>query len=283
LYAFGEFYASYNAPEANDPGYVFFRIYKRRLLQELFRDALARPPIADSRSLRVLDVGCSAATDLDFIVRWESDKFKRATHFYGVDGYEPTLQMARERFRTLGLNAEFRLADISESLPYPDGFFDIVFCSEVVEHLKQPELLLRECRRVLRDRRFLILTTDNEPTVFGRVKGAARRLVRGWRSSVVGAERGENDVAREVMIGERPLKIYGHISTATTGRWERLCRSVGFSIVRYGRYDCVRRYAGIDKPSLLALVFALNFVVSLLPARLGRHFGATTALLLQKG
>jgi SAM-dependent methyltransferase len=45
------------------------------------------------------------------------------------------------------------------SLPFKDGVFDIVLCSEVMEHVNEPELLLREISRVLRSGGFLVMTT----------------------------------------------------------------------------------------------------------------------------
>nr|UXE44956.1 ubiquinone biosynthesis O-methyltransferase, mitochondrial [uncultured bacterium] len=41
----------------------------------------------------------------------------------------------------------------------PDGFFDCVFCSEVIEHATKPEALLCEIARVLKPGGRLVLTT----------------------------------------------------------------------------------------------------------------------------
>ena len=48
-----------------------------------------------------------------------------------------------------------------EPLPYPDGEFDLVTCSEVVEHLENYRALLREAHRVTRPGGLLVLTTPN--------------------------------------------------------------------------------------------------------------------------
>lgn len=45
------------------------------------------------------------------------------------------------------------------SLPFKDGVFDIVLCTEVMEHVREPDLLLREICRVLRPGGHLVLTT----------------------------------------------------------------------------------------------------------------------------
>src|SRR3989344_7758353 len=35
-----------------------------------------------------------------------------------------------------------------ESFPFPDNFFEVVWCSEVIEHLADPQAALKEIRRV---------------------------------------------------------------------------------------------------------------------------------------
>ena len=48
-----------------------------------------------------------------------------------------------------------------QEIPFDDGTFDVVLCSEVIEHLDSPSHLLREAFRVLVDSGILILTTPN--------------------------------------------------------------------------------------------------------------------------
>jgi len=52
-------------------------------------------------------------------------------------------------------------ADINKKLPFPDNSFDLVWCSEVIEHLKEHRLAIAEIRRVLKPGGTHILTTPN--------------------------------------------------------------------------------------------------------------------------
>jgi SAM-dependent methyltransferase len=54
-----------------------------------------------------------------------------------------------------------RRYDANDPLPFPDGAFDLVWCSEVIEHLRNPAAAIAEFKRVLRSGGTLIVTTPN--------------------------------------------------------------------------------------------------------------------------
>ena len=51
--------------------------------------------------------------------------------------------------------------DVNNGLPYENKSFDLVWCSEVLEHLRDPQFIVSEIRRVLKENGMLILTTPN--------------------------------------------------------------------------------------------------------------------------
>jgi SAM-dependent methyltransferase len=57
-----------------------------------------------------------------------------------------------------------------EPLPYPDGEFDLVTCSEVVEHLENYRALVREAHRVTKPGGLVVLTTPNVLNVQSRMR-----------------------------------------------------------------------------------------------------------------
>jgi demethylmenaquinone methyltransferase/2-methoxy-6-polyprenyl-1,4-benzoquinol methylase len=71
---------------------------------------------------------------------------------YGVDLSEGMLQVASERLGKNGMSSrvELQCGDATQ-LSFPDGFFDAVFMSFVLELFDTPELplVMRECQRVL--------------------------------------------------------------------------------------------------------------------------------------
>jgi SAM-dependent methyltransferase len=99
---------------------------------------------------RVLDLGCGAG-DLT------ADLAGAGALAVGVDVAEAAVRRARSRHPEL----DFRAAPIDGPLPFPHGSFDVVWSSEVVEHVADTADWLAEVRRVLAPGGRLLLTTPS--------------------------------------------------------------------------------------------------------------------------
>jgi SAM-dependent methyltransferase len=83
---------------------------------------------------------------------------------------EAALVRARAAHPTL----DFRLAPIDGPLPADDQAFDLVWASEVIEHVADTESWLSEVKRVLAPGGRLLLTTPNHPRLALVVHGIER-------------------------------------------------------------------------------------------------------------
>src|SRR3989344_45334 len=54
-----------------------------------------------------------------------------------------------------------QIIDANHPLPFADNTFDLIWCSEVIEHLINPQITISEFRRVLKPNGLVILTTPN--------------------------------------------------------------------------------------------------------------------------
>lgn len=61
----------------------------------------------------------------------------------------------------------------NQPIPFPDAQFDVVTCSEVIEHLENFRALLREAHRVLKPGGVLVLTTPNVLNAYSRLRYVA--------------------------------------------------------------------------------------------------------------
>jgi 2-polyprenyl-3-methyl-5-hydroxy-6-metoxy-1,4-benzoquinol methylase len=112
---------------------------------------------------RVLDLGCGQG-DLTAVIAGAGARP------LGVEVAEAALRRACRRHPELS----FALAPIDGPLPLQDSAFDVVWASEVIEHVADTARWLSEVRRVLVPGGRLLLTTPNH----GRVAVALRGIDR---------------------------------------------------------------------------------------------------------
>ncbi|WP_017605552.1 class I SAM-dependent methyltransferase [Nocardiopsis alkaliphila] len=102
---------------------------------------------------RVLDAGCGSGPLFAALQ-------ERGATVTGIDSSAEMIALARER---LGRNADLRVLDLGERLPFADGEFDDVVSSLALHYLQDWEGPLRELRRVLKHGGRLIVSV-NHPT-----------------------------------------------------------------------------------------------------------------------
>lgn len=111
---------------------------------------------------RVLEVGCGAGHVLEQFA---------GHHRTGID-LSPTM-LDRSRCR-LGSDVEL-LQGSAETLPFDDGSFDVVLCTEVLEHTRDPRRVIAELLRVARPDARVVVSIPNERNI-DRAKRAIRAI-----------------------------------------------------------------------------------------------------------
>ena len=109
------------------------------------RFLLSRHLVLKGGVQKLLDVGCGEGILLSLI----GDDVEK----HGVDILEHIPESSGR--------INYLRHDVSSGLPYPDGTFDVVHSSELIEHLLDTEFFLRECRRVLKPGGRLVVSTPN--------------------------------------------------------------------------------------------------------------------------
>jgi SAM-dependent methyltransferase len=100
----------------------------------------------------ILDAGCGEGFVLDMLLRSCSDLQVAV----GIDIDTDALR----RGTRLSPQIPFMRADILH-LPHPTDLFDVVVCTEVLEHLETPDVALKELCRV--SNRFCLFSVPHEP------------------------------------------------------------------------------------------------------------------------
>lgn len=161
-------------------GYVSFAVEgeqagpRRRLAERLNAIALAThrirhpgcqryPPPTSPQRARLLDIGTGAGLHVERMIALGWDAW----------GIEPDAAIAKETESRLGLARGRILIGSAEDESFPDGPFDLVTMSHVIEHLHDPHAVLARVREVLAPGGRVMLWLPNigslESRAFGRL------------------------------------------------------------------------------------------------------------------
>jgi SAM-dependent methyltransferase len=125
---------------------------------------------------RALDVGCGTGRVAVALARAGFD-------VTGVDPAEEVISEAGELAAESGLKIDYLVGEFSHTdSRFADESYDLVVCSEVLEHIAQWKAVLTNIRRVLKSGRSLVLTVPNDPAQFSKLDSYAGHLRRfRWR------------------------------------------------------------------------------------------------------
>lgn len=133
------------------------RIVPGRVDDLLLTEHLARYHFAASlvEGCRVLDLGCGSGYGSATLLRGGAELV------LGVDVAPEAVAYARDEY---GSDRAAFLAGDARRVPFADGSFDRIACFELIEHVEEPELLLREAARLLKEHGLLVVSTPNART-----------------------------------------------------------------------------------------------------------------------
>jgi len=105
--------------------------------------------------LRILDAGCGNG--------WLASLYRNGHTVHGIDISHINLSKIKE------LGIQPLKHNLDRPLPFKDGVYDLVVCSEILEHILSPEQLIREVFRVLKPGGACVLTVPNLHCIRNRI------------------------------------------------------------------------------------------------------------------
>jgi SAM-dependent methyltransferase len=205
-----------------------------------FKEALSVLKRYNVRADVLLDLGCS-----DGSLTVEIARVVGASVTYCVDIDVNALGVALAR----GLKTS--VADLSrDRIPLPDNSVDLAVSLEVIEHLLNPDNMLREVYRVLREGGYLLITTPN-------LASWVNRLV-----MLLGYQPYNCEVSTEILAGvpwrgRTFAKPAGHIRPFTLRALKELLAYHGFKVI------AVKGAPGVEPRELRLLDSILSLKPSL--------------------
>ncbi len=120
---------------------------------EKWRRELVKKKIQRNNFL-ILDMGCGRGS--------MSEDLTAAHTVIGLDMCEKALKEASAK------GVKVVLGDIDGGIPFTDKSFDAILIMDVLEHALDPESLLGECRRVVKDNGILVISVPNMLNIVNR-------------------------------------------------------------------------------------------------------------------
>lgn len=108
------------------------------------------------KETKILDTGCASGWFISEVAR----RFPQY-NFFGVDIYEKAIEQARKYYPGIS----FSCVD-AHHLSFPDNSFNMVICMNVLEHVVNPQQILKEIKRVIKSGGKVIIGMDSENFLF---------------------------------------------------------------------------------------------------------------------
>jgi len=126
----------------------------------------------------------------------------------------------------------FFKADIKHDLnrfpfPFKSHSYDVIVCTEVLEHLLHPSKTLKEFFRIIKPDGSIVITVPN----MASIKNAISILLLG-----------------KLTYAAEPDKKFGHVCDYWFSRLKELVEKNGFKIVRYETTSCYMKFLNISIP-----------------------------------
>lgn len=106
---------------------------------------------------KLLDIGCADGSYINYL------KNKFEFDVYGIDVSADAIKKSQKK----GLKT--KRVNVENGIPFENNSFDIVTCSEVIEHVYDTDFLIQEISRILKPNGTLIITTPNLVSLTNRI------------------------------------------------------------------------------------------------------------------
>ena len=121
--------------------------------------------LPDIEGARILDAGCGSGW-------YAMQLLERGATVEGIDLSPAMVDYARVRLRAAGIDERvtLRVADLAQQLPFTDATFDGIVSPLVMHYMRDWRPALKELRRVLRPRGWLLFSTHHPAADAARFK-----------------------------------------------------------------------------------------------------------------
>ena len=126
--------------------------YSNAFLKARYQMVLNQIPLFKNKE-KVIDIGCGDGA-LSYLI-----KTKKGGEISGIDPSPEAIKIAQSKFDKFNVkNCSFKTGS-GYRLPYKDNSFDYAVLADVIEHVNQPEKILKETKRVLKKKGIIVASS----------------------------------------------------------------------------------------------------------------------------
>ena len=107
-------------------------------------------------NLKVVDIGSGAGFPLLEL----ASRLGNTCKLYGIDPWHNANNRAKEKIRNYGLTNVEIIECNAEQIPFEDNSIDLVVSNLGINNFNNPDLVFKECRRILKPNKKLVLTSN---------------------------------------------------------------------------------------------------------------------------
>lgn len=152
---------------------------KKNILQRLWHRNKLNNVVSAIKSkytnpLSILDVGSASGWFLS-----ELKKEFKNSECVGIDTYKAAINYGKKKYKNIKL-----VRTDAHKIPFKENTFEVIVCCEVLEHVEEPEIVIKEMRRILKKNGTLIVEIDTGNWLFKLIWYFWTNLRKGvWRDS----------------------------------------------------------------------------------------------------
>lgn len=223
--------------------------------------------------IKIMDMGCNRGFDIFRM----NNKFPNSNIlFTGLDISSLDVEQARNYVTKNGIdNCKFVVGN-AMATNFEAESFDIVVCSEVLEHVPQPEKILKEINRILKRGGLAIISTPNADNRLSRLrKFAPGWLKKGWNQPLI--ER--TSVEEYERLSKEGFVNLPHISEKGIKEWIQISEGLGFKVEDVKRGSLMWGHEFFDEhPGLTGLLLFFDSILD----KITYDFSSDFALKMRK-
>lgn len=157
------------------------------------------------RKKKILDIGCGVGT-IDLYLA------KANKHVVGIDISQNGIKIAKKNAQKFGLSKSVRYVVANFPTEAPKGKFDLIICSEILEHIKQDKLAVIKIRNLLNNNGLVITSSPSKNAPLYRIG----------------------------LLGNFD-KMVGHLRRYTVGSYTRLFKNSGLQVLETKKTEGILR------------------------------------------